>query len=319
MQILPISTNYLEQAADLFIENYHRQRLSVPLLPDLMEDRDYTKAMLSEAFDSDSGLVAVDDGQVCGFLCWFLVNQFRDTDRKGAYVPEYGHACIEKDKTRIYQALYRVASRIWYEAGCQVHAITLLAEDRIAEKTWYWSGFGLTVVDIIRPMQPLGLTTQVPFSIRKATPADGEALAMLDGEHCQHYVQSPIFMTPRSVMNARENIEFLSRPKNSVWLAESGKELVGFIRFNGDGFDISRILASERAVAISGAYVRPAYRGKKAAVALLDSALRNYQSQGLIYCAADFESFNPEAANFWLRYFTPVCYSVVRVPESCKE
>jgi hypothetical protein len=52
------------------------------------------------------------------------------------------------------------------------------------------------------------------------------------------------------------------------------------------------------------------------AVALLDAALRDYQAHGLTFCAVNFESFNPEAAAFWMKYFEPVCLSVVRVPEA---
>jgi hypothetical protein len=33
-------------------------------------------------------------------------------------------------------------------------------------------------------------------------------------------------------------------------------------------------------------------------------------------CAVNFESFNPEAATFWMRYFEPVGLSVMRVPEN---
>lgn len=69
-------------------------------------------------------------------------------------------------------------------------------------------------------------------------------------------------------------------------------------------------------VTISGAYVLPAYRGRRVAVALLDAALRNYQACGMRLCAVNFESFNPEAAPFWMKYFEPVCLSVVRVPEA---
>jgi len=30
----------------------------------------------------------------------------------------------------------------------------------------------------------------------------------------------------------------------------------------------------------------------------------------------DFESFNPQARSFWLRYFQPVAYSLMRIPEA---
>jgi hypothetical protein len=43
--------------------------------------------------------------------------------------------------------------------------------------------------------------------------------------------------------------------------------------------------------------------------------LRVYAAQGYTACSVDFESLNPEAAVFWMRYFEPVCYSVLRFPE----
>ena len=48
----------------------------------------------------------------------------------------------------------------------------------------------------------------------------------------------------------------------------------------------------------------------------LDAALRDYADQGFTCCAVNFESFNPEAALFWPRYFDPVCYSLTRIPET---
>ena len=88
------------------------------------------------------------------------------------------------------------------------------------------------------------------------------------------------------------------------------------MRFDAYDFDSVAIVESEVAIAITGAYIRPAYRGQRAAAALLDAALRDYQARGLRYCAVNFESFNPAATAFWMKYFEPVCLSVVRVPES---
>ena len=48
-------------------------------------------------------------------------------------------------------------------------------------------------------------------------------------------------------------------------------------------------------------------------------ALRHYAGEGVTTCAVDFEAFNPEATAFWLRHFTPVCFSLMRVPEALPE
>ena len=316
MQIFTFHKELIPEAAKLFIESYQKQRQTTPILPKLMEDASTVETMLSNLMDTCPGIAAVEEGRLVGYMGWFLVEKFRDTDRMGAYVPEWAHACVEKGKTHIYRMMYREAADQWTKLGCQVHALTLLGHDHEAEKTWFWNGFGLTVVDAIRPMRPLDCLSSTDLQIRKATPQDADTLTELDAEYWRHYTQSPVFMTPRTGKDVAGNIEFLSPPRNSVWLAFDGDVLVGFIRYEGYEFDSAAVLESDEGVTITGAYIRPAYRGRRAAVALLEAALRDYQSRGLKYCAVNFESFNPEAAAFWMRYFEPVCYSVVRVPES---
>lgn len=316
MEIFQFREEYISEAAALFIQNYKRLRLAIPVLPALMEDQIHIEKMLADCFDPSQGIVAVENGRLIGYICWFIVDHFRETDRKGAYVPEWGHSCVKEGKEKIIRGMYRAAGEVWSVAGCQVHAITFLADDHSAERAWFWNGFGLTVVDAIRPVCPLEVSYKTDLWIRKATQADAQALTELDKEHWMHYSRSPIFMTPRSGKSLAENIEFLSRPKNSLWIAQDRKEIIGFLRYEGYDFDSVAIVESEDGVTITGAYVRPAYRGRKVAVALLDTALQDYQVRGVKYCAVNFESFNPEASSFWVKYFEPVCFSVLRVPES---
>ena len=73
------------------------------------------------------------------------------------------------------------------EAGCNTHAISLLAHDTRAIETWFWNGFGLTVVDAIRSLEPLGVTHPAGIRLRRATPADVDILADLEAEHFRHY------------------------------------------------------------------------------------------------------------------------------------
>lgn len=89
----------------------------------------------------------------------------------------------------------------------------------------------------------------------------------------------------------------------------------GFLRFDGYDVDGVGVLEGEQTVFINGAYLRPANRGQRATPAMLDAALRDYDDKGFTCCAVNFESFNPEAALFWPRYFDPVCLSLTRIPE----
>jgi ribosomal protein S18 acetylase RimI-like enzyme len=196
-----------------------------------------------------------------------------------------------------------------------VHALTLLANDKAAEWFWFWNGFGMLVVDAIRGIQPLQVAYPHKLEIRRAGIEDAGAIAELEVEHWAHYAQPPTLMAPQTPEDAVSYRKFLSQPHNSVWLVCDGKAAVGYMRFETQSFGATEIVRSEKTTAITAAYTQPAYRGQGAAPALLDAALQHYGALGYERCSVDFESINPEASNFWLKYFTPVCFSLNRHPE----
>lgn len=311
MEITSFQPNYLPEMAALFVASLHRLRQSVPILPDTLEAPEQVMPRLRDWFRAP-GIVALDAGKVVGYLNWFIVDQFRGTERRGAYVPEWGHAASDP---LVYRAMYRSAAALWREAGCQVHALSLLAHDDAAVNVWFWNNFGLTVVDAIRPIQPLDVAPSPGIEIRKAGASDIDALCALEIEHAHHYAEPPIQMAAYEPHTAAELEAFMREPHNSLWLALDGDNYAGYMRFEPNGDGACAIVDAPDKIANTGAFVRPAYRGRKLAPALLDAALRDYAAQGFTRCSVDFESFNPEAANFWLRYFSPVCYALTRIPE----
>ena len=48
----------------------------------------------------------------------------------------------------------------------------------------------------------------------------------------------------------------------------------------------------------------------------LNPTLTDCAALGFERCAVDFESFNPGTARFWMKYFDPVAYSLMRRPEA---
>jgi GNAT superfamily N-acetyltransferase len=313
MEIIPFDPQYVTEAANLFVRNYRRLRQVVPALPDTLEDAAVVGERLGRMAD---GFLALQDGQVTGYLGWFVVDDFRGTGRRAAYCPEWGHASPESNAQQVYRGLYQAAAARWTEAGCKVHAISLLSSDKAAETTWFWSGFGLVVVDALRPMLPLQVAPPQSVEIRKADAGDAPAIAALDADHWRHYTTPPIFMLPRSVEGPEEQRQFLLQPHNSVWLATQDGQAAGFMRFEGESFGAAAIVRSPMTIAITGAYVRPGLRSQGVAAALLAAALRDYAAEGFERCSVDFESFNPEAAYFWMKYFQPVSLSLIRYPEA---
>ena len=243
MQIIPLTTTHLPAAAALFTAALRRQRELTPALPAQLEDEGLVIQKLEWLLGAGPAFGALDAGELIGFLGTILVPHFRNTARKGAYVPEWGHAAAPGRTAAVYPALYRAAAAEWAEAGCQVHAISILAHDRAAVDQWFWQGFGLTVVDAVRPVQPLAASLPglppVSLTIRKATPADAALLAALDDEHCRHYTASPIFMAPPHQNDEAEFAAFLARPHNAAWLALDGVTPAGFLRF--DGYEVDGV------------------------------------------------------------------------------
>lgn len=315
MEILPLDPTFLTKAAALFGAKFRGLRQAVACVPDRLQESQPVIERLAHLIDHFPAFMALDGDRLVGYLAAWLVDDFRNTGRKAAYSPEWGHAVSTGQEHLIYKALYRRAADHWAESGCQVHVITLLANDNLAGKNWFWNGFGLIVVDAVRPTGPLGISPSSPFRFFKAAIDDIPILCLLDDEHRSHYTRSPVFMAPRPGWNADQAGAFLSKPHNSVWLAMDGSAPAGFICFNAMQPDSLDILDAESIIKISGAYVRPAYRGRGIATQLLNLALQDYAHQGFTCCAVDFESANPEAAAFWPRYFEAVCYSLMRVPE----
>lgn len=318
MEILPFKSDYIPAAAALFIQPLKRLRETLPILPDRLEDPAVVAEKLRQLAEAGPMFAALQDGSLVGYLGGYLIEKFRNTDHKAAYCPEWGHAAADSVQPAVYRALYRAAAAEWTLAGCHTHAITLLAFDPVVEKVWFWNGFGLAVVDAVRPLTPLGIVAPQGFTVRQATLTDVELLAVLEAEHARHYAQPPILMVPFDPADAAAFAELINQPSHSVWLAEQDGDPMGYMRFEGRSSGAVEVVSAEAVTACTGAYIRPAYRGRRAAVALLDAALSHYATLGFACCSVDFESLNPEATAFWMKYFTPVCLSLLRVPESLR-
>ena len=315
MELHPFSLSYLPAAVELFRQNFRLLRQSVPALPPTLDDPALISSNLSRLLNAHPGVVAVEDGRLVGYLTYMVLDDFRSAGRRAAYCPEWGHAVAASYQGLAYRRMYREAAVDWADQGCQVHAITLLADQADSLQTWFWSGFGMAVVDAVRSMQPLERRSTTRLSIRQAALVDAAALASLEREHCRYYTLSPVFMPLRAGYTEERFRRFLADPGNSIWLALDEDAPVGFLRLDGSENDGADALASTGTIKINGAFIQAAYRGQGANSAMLDAALCHHAGLGKTCCAVDFEAFNPDAMAFWLRHFQPVCLSLMRCPE----
>ena len=76
--------------------------------------------------------------------------------------------------------------------------------------------------------------------------------------------------------------------------------------------DVCTIIVDEETTSIYSAFTKEKARRGGIATALLDHALKSARDSGCERCAVSFEPMNLLGARFWLKYFKPVCLSVVR-------
>jgi len=316
LTVIPLNETHLIDASMLFAAAYGSCRLVVPDLPKNWADSHTALDKLQTFIKKGSGLAAVAGGRLVGYLGWYHVPDFRDSGLAAAYVPEWTHAADEAIKAEVYRALYRSASTFWQEKGVKTHALSYTTGSSWMEQFWFWNGFGLLLVDAIRTLDPLPAKPVSQLVIRKAALEDTGSVLMLETEHWQHYLKAPIFMNSHGSITTGEIQAFITGENNAYFLAEYDGKPAGMMKFEPRSRGATDLVDIHTTIAITGAYVRPEFRGLGTAPALLNSAFAYYAEQGRQYCSVDFESFNPEATAFWMKYFNPIRYSVFRVPES---
>lgn len=316
MQIVPLETQHLEDAAALFAARYREQRLRMPVLPARHEDPAGVLPRLAELAAEVPGVVAIEDGRLRGYLIAMAIPEVKGRE-DGAYCPIWGHAAAGDDRAQVYWRLYQCLAERWVHTGGETpplltHAITLYADDGEAGDVWFRNGFGMLVVDALRSLEPLP-AGQAPadVAIRQATPDDAGLVLPLARELAQHVRQSPIFLVFDEPGKA-EHAAWPAQPAHTLWLAESDGEAIGYMRSQPPAHDVANVVHDPGTISITGAYVRPAWRGRGVAQALLARVVEWARANGYERRAVDFESQNLPGSHFWLRHFQPVCHSLLR-------
>jgi GNAT superfamily N-acetyltransferase len=311
MEIIPLEDRHLPDAARLFAAAFREQRERLPILPARHEDEAGVLPMLSGLLSAYPGVAASEGGRLQGYLIGLPLPAFKGSQR-GAYVPIWGHAAAGDDRAAIYRRLYARLAREWVAAGCLTHAVTLYPGDREAAGTWFRNGFGLLVVDAVRPLDPIGAPDLPEVEIRQATPEDAGLVQPLALELDRYLAGAPIFLAFLESAGTSVHAAWLAEPGHALWLALHQGRPVAYLRCQPPGEDVAYIVSDPGTVSITGAYAVPDWRGRGIAAALLDRLLAWARANGYRRCAVDFESQNDLGSRFWLRHFQPICHTLIR-------
>jgi len=306
MEIQSLTESHIEEAASLFLEQYHLLRQSLPFLPDHSIHPERIQEKLLRLAREYPSAAAFENGKLVGYLCGLPVDNLKGKC-KSVYVPEWAHA-VQPDATEaIYEELYTAIARPWALSGWFQQTITILRSQPETEDFFYTHGFGLHVEDGVRGLQPAAPRPQ-NAALRPVEKHEAGLLMHLEQELQDHMHNSPIFLFCKT----EERTEWLSRPANRAWFALANGEPCGFILMEPNAEDKSYILRDDKTCSIVGAYVRRGQRGKGLMTSLVGEAMHDYAEKGFILCAVDFETQNDPARHYWRRHFHCTTRSLIR-------
>jgi len=306
MTIINFTLDHVQLALNLAMQNYEEERRLIPAMPFVESISD-----LIEFAENGMGVAAFDGDRMLGFLCSTspFPNAFGSTDAVGVFSPVNANGAIEEKRDKIYAMLYQAAGTKWAKAGATSHAICLYAHDTIAQKQFYNYGFGLRCVDAIRAMDEIACPSCPEYEFTELPEHDYPLVFPLHTLLNKHQLTSPFFMnrkpsTPDSFIHSCE------RDGSRFFVAKHGEEIYAYLRICSTGETF--IADSTDYRHISGAYCLPKHRGKGVCQNLLNLVITTLKSENVRRLGVDFESINPTAYGFWLKYFSPYTHSVVR-------
>jgi len=306
IKLYDFNKDHIEEAQKIALINYNEERSAVTELPPID-----TTPSLEPFADNGLGVAAFDDEGMLGFLCchepW---EKAFNSIAKGTFSPIHAHGAVQKKRDHIYKRLYQAAAEKWIGNGITCHAIGLYTHDTLTNNAFFSCEFGLRCIDAIRSLTSLNCKPCTEgISFGELAKKDVHKIREMRRLLSLHLSESPCFMrsTPEDFQ------KWISRAESRdsrVFIATHNEEPVAFmeVKDNGENF----ITETRGMKNICGAFCLPEYRGKLISQGLLDFIISRLKDEGYKLLGVDFESFNPTASGFWLKYFTAYTSSVIR-------
>jgi len=306
MEILDFEKKHVKEATEIALANYYDEQQFVKALPQVCDIPD-----LNVFAENGLGVAAFEDGRMIGFLCCCdpFDNAFRATDVRGVFSPMGAHAAVTTNRAKIYAAMYQAAGAKWVKAGAVSHAICLYAHEEELQKHFFYYGFGLRCLDAIRPMELIDCRSCAEYEFTELSQAEVHSVYPLHLALYSHYRESPFFMN-RKPETLEEFVISSLQDEGRYFVAKQNGKLCAYLKIAASGETFVAMGSTYRH--IRGAYCLPEHRGKGVYQNLLNFAIATLKREGYTRLGVDFESFNPTARGFWLKYFTAYTNSVVR-------
>lgn len=302
MNIVTFQSSHIEQAKRIIRENYDEERKHVPVLPEIHKFPD-----LGEFAENGLGVALFEKGEMLGFLCCFVPMDFGMA--KETFSPIHAHGTVNENRNRIYSYLYQNAAKKWVRKGILKHFVAMYAHDTEATNSFFWNGFGLRCINAIRPVEKLNSPHIDKCEFGELPEAVIAKILPLKNGLVSHLFESPVFLR-YPLFDEASFVETTRRKRSRFFCAMKNNQIIAYIEITASGENF--ITYNKKMMNICGGFMVPKYRGSGIYTRLLQFLLRQLEAEGFLRLGVDFESLNPTAKGFWLKYFTPYTHCVVR-------
>lgn len=311
MTIEPFREKHIIDAVKLFKVNFSNLRDSFTYLPNKFENLDFISKKLKDITSENPSFVALESNKIVGYMTGYSNISELKGSFTGSYTPEWAHSAITDGYRNIYEELYRTLSGIWSNQNNYTHIISFLKNVDLIE-TLSMLGFGMQVIDAVRTLNPIIEDPSANYTIEQANKTHIAQLKEMQQLIDNHLESPPIFlkrdifeMDDQQIIN-----EFIANDKITL-IAKKEDEIISCIRGTKNDGNIS-LIQDKGTFAINFGYTKKEYRNTGISAHLLNEIILQAKKEGATFCSVDFESQNIEGRNFWLKYFQPIVYSMMR-------
>ena len=311
MEIVNFAKEYVAAARTIALLNYQEEQKRNAVLPKIEEVPDLTYFI-----ENGIGVVALDNGNVIGFLCFYKPwKEMFGTHAGGTFSPMHAHGSVEENRELIYQKMYEKIAESLVAEGAYIHSISLYAGDVAGQSAFFTYGFGNRCMDAIREMKSASDYMDNQLVCSELPLKEFPDIRQLRSDLNHHLTESPCFFVsvPEDEQNWLDRVE--KGDRRTFAIKNQLEKVVAYIDVSDEGETF--ITEMPNMINICGAYCIPEYRGSGAIEYLLNYVINTLKEEGYSLLGVDYESFNPTALRFWRKHFTPYTRSLVRRIDEC--
>lgn len=304
-KIVKFAKTHIEDALKIARDNYVEECACVPSLP-----KDAKLPGLDEFVENKLGVAAIENGKLIGYLCCYTPwDNFFGTSR-GTFSQVHSHGAVKNNRGEIYSRMYQAAAGTWVEKGILSHAFGVYSHDRETLESFIWNGFGYRTVDammLLESIETVSANVECKFSeLDKDRYAE---IHPMQNKLIGHLNASPMFIAYKEI-DEEYFLQTVKKQNARLFTAEIQGKIISYIKITEDGE--SFVGDDPGVINICGSYMEEEYRGSGIYINLLSFMIEALKAENYTRLGVDFETFNPAARGFWMKYFTSYIYGVTR-------